>query len=1046
MVNLDTSPHVLAAIRQMLIDRFDMDEMRDLCFSLGIDYAILPQLRTGMARELVVLLVRHNRMSEFIRRVEESRPDINVSTYVQTYLNSAHKKEVENSTSINLNVPEVLWSKHLGHRLCATPLISKNICLLPLRMQDNKISTLRAMSLQEGDVLWELEFDNAIINGLVKAADDCVLISLSQSGEFSGEAQLIAIDMRGREKWSYFPEAQTISPAVVADISSLNWDSLSPSNPYSNTQKADDVIISSFHNSTMLAAITADKQWLEIVNLETGQHLMEINLPSEASNCAPAFCIDTFYIPCLAPTLLAIALTGEIIWRFDVTTLSGIHCDQTPCVVGNLVITPMCNGFVYAIRTKDGTIAWEAHISRSKTTVSPPISDGTKVYLGLDDGVHALHLTNGHETWFYPQSCKSHKAPPLLWNHLVLSIMDQRKLLAINRHDGNLCWEATLDVSGDYLPGVDDGDEDGPYTLVIDTNGHSQLLSLPTTPPLHEAAGRWRRAAQSWESIGRLRRAAFAWIRHAKVLIDKGQPLSACAPAWEAAERLFTLLGDEKHAASCRLEYARCLRLPLISLDVEYKGLVVNTWSLLNFSVRNEGYGVARQLVIQIHATQFEGQVAMTQVLTHLPAGRSRIRRLDIKPLVVGSAVPLHVEVSYQDEDDQFHSQEEVIHLVVSEVDTQPSPSLLPVLAHPSHSEFERMTLRAAVDVEVRFISRSQDAYGVEITLDDGHVFSGGKLSKDIITWRSKGNLVEDGRYLFSQLLSDPSIKDAWRVAQGEAIKEKLARRLRVRIGHDVAELNVIPWELLHDGNMFLSANSNTPFSRYLPVAKPWGHPLISKPIRVLGVISNPRDTYNRYKISRLDVDLEKYILATAFKDLDQSGVRLEFLPAPVTMDNLSKMLRHGYHIVHFVAHGRFVRHRNSSEIYMEDADGECMPISDEMLAQLFANIDIQPHLVYLSVCQSASHSSREAFVGMGPKLVQSGIPAVIGMRDRVQISTARKITQIFYRRLTAHGIVDQALNETRASLLVSDPEAIQTPILFMRLQTGQLWDTLIQK
>jgi hypothetical protein len=72
---------------------------------------------------------------------------------------------------------------------------------------------------------------------------------------------------------------------------------------------------------------------------------------------------------------------------------------------------------------------------------------------------------------------------------------------------------------------------------------------------------------------------------------------------------------------------------------------------------------------------------------------------------------------------------------------------------------------------------------------------------------------------------------------------------------------------------------------------------------------------------------------------------------------------------------------------------------------------------------------------------VKEGVPAVIGMQDRVPISTARKITQIFYRRLTAHGYVDQAMNEARASLIQSDPTAIQIPVLFMRLQSGRLWD-----
>ncbi|TFG72104.1 MAG: CHAT domain-containing protein, partial [Anaerolineales bacterium] len=462
-----------------------------------------------------------------------------------------------------------------------------------------------------------------------------------------------------------------------------------------------------------------------------------------------------------------------------------------------------------------------------------------------------------------------------------------------------------------------------------------------------------------------------------------------------------------------------------------------------NFSVTNEGFGLARHLVIQTQARQFEGQVSMTQALAHLPPGRSRNRRLDVKPLESGPAVPFTVEVSYIDDTDTFHSRDETICLTVGQSETNRTPGSMHILTQPGLSGSERSLQRSAIEVELR-ISRDSEAYtayAVEVTLDDGHVFSGGKLSKSLLSWQPSGNPAEDGRYLFNQLVSAPIVRDAWRIAQGEAISQSLPRRIRLRIGSDVPELHNLPWELLHDGAVMLSANSNTPFSRYLPVPQPWGQPLITRPIRVLGVISNPKDLHDRYQLGKLDVDLEKYILATAFKGMEQGSVRLEFMPAPVTPDNLSNVLRNGYQIIHFVGHGRFVGHSKSAELFMEDQKGYSLPVADQTLAQIFSHADIRPHLVFLSVCQSASHSSRDAFVGMAPKLVQAGVPAVIGMQDRVRVATARKITQIFYRRLTDHGYVDQALNEARAALIVSDPSAVQTPVLFMRLQSGRLWD-----
>jgi len=53
---------------------------------------------------------------------------------------------------------------------------------------------------------------------------------------------------------------------------------------------------------------------------------------------------------------------------------------------------------------------------------------------------------------------------------------------------------------------------------------------------------------------------------------------------------------------------------------------------------------------------------------------------------------------------------------------------------------------------------------------------------------------------------------------------------------------------------------------------------------------------------------------------------------------------------------------------------------------------------------------------------------------------TARKVSEVFYKQLTKHGVVDRALNEARDALLNEKLSGAAVPVLFMRLENGQLW------
>ena len=67
----------LAEIQRLLVRHFDAEDLRTLCFKLGVDYDSLPaQGKENKARELALHLERRNRLDELQIAVAIERPDI----------------------------------------------------------------------------------------------------------------------------------------------------------------------------------------------------------------------------------------------------------------------------------------------------------------------------------------------------------------------------------------------------------------------------------------------------------------------------------------------------------------------------------------------------------------------------------------------------------------------------------------------------------------------------------------------------------------------------------------------------------------------------------------------------------------------------------------------------------------------------------------------------------------------------------------------------------------------------------------------------------
>jgi CHAT domain/Effector-associated domain 7 len=365
----------------------------------------------------------------------------------------------------------------------------------------------------------------------------------------------------------------------------------------------------------------------------------------------------------------------------------------------------------------------------------------------------------------------------------------------------------------------------------------------------------------------------------------------------------------------------------------------------------------------------------------------------------------------------------------------------------PKEQATSKTTDEIFADLEIRFHPRDGQGYRVELTLDK-QLGAQGYFSANILPWAPTGDLAKDGQQLLQALFTDQNLRSAWDRARGRSPR----CRIRVWVDANASELHAIPWELLQEGYGMLSASADTPFSRYLQAWEEWGNPVKDSTIRVLVVISNPNDLGTKYSLPPVDMGLEEQTLRNAFPNVGQGELCIEFLPAPVTLAKLETALRDkSYHILHFLGHGAYSAKQQQAALYMQGDDGNAQRVTDDDLTGMLARLGAPPHLIFLAACQSAQsttladyqsavRSTANTYLGLGPKLVSIGVPAVVAMQDTVTTATARQFSGVFYKQLLKHGVVDLATNEARSSLLTIKRPDAAVPVLFMRLQSGQLW------
>lgn len=272
---------------------------------------------------------------------------------------------------------------------------------------------------------------------------------------------------------------------------------------------------------------------------------------------------------------------------------------------------------------------------------------------------------------------------------------------------------------------------------------------------------------------------------------------------------------------------------------------------------------------------------------------------------------------------------------------------------------------------------------------------------------------------------------------------EKQRAMLRIRLMLDsIPELVSLPWEYLYSPELgrHINLSRDTQIVRYQMLLGAETGLSVTLPLRVLVIIASPID------YPRLEFDAEWGRLKEAVKDLEEKKlITLERL-IPPTFSNLVNRLNlrkhpHGYHIVHFVGHGEFVKSRGEGTLIFENDKQEGVRVSADRLSTFLREHD-PLRVAFLNACETARSMPMATSVSVAQKLAEQGLHCVIGMQSQTLDEHATRFAGRFYAQLAENGSVDQSVAFARLGFL-EDGEEVGWgfPVLYLRSSHGSLFD-----
>lgn len=302
------------------------------------------------------------------------------------------------------------------------------------------------------------------------------------------------------------------------------------------------------------------------------------------------------------------------------------------------------------------------------------------------------------------------------------------------------------------------------------------------------------------------------------------------------------------------------------------------------------------------------------------------------------------------------------------------------------------------------------------------------------------------GHALYEAVFVRSSIESEFERAKLKANKkDPIGLRLEV----EPAELTLLPWEAMYDGQEFISARSESPLVRTLPARD--GTKLsqiqVHGPLRILFVGASPQGSGLGPLDAEQSADDLRKKLAKAIKE---NRIVFDTL-VNATWGELQRELRKDYHILYFAGHG------SPEGILLDDgqgeddprtgkrASGDKYPVSAERLGGALKGKQ-QTRLVFLAACNTAtSPDSKNGLLASFAQVLvaKANLPAIVAMQYKLDDIPAGWMAAHFFDALANSRSVDVALAEARMALLRLrriPAQDVVSPVMYLQAEDGQLF------
>ncbi len=231
-----------------------------------------------------------------------------------------------------------------------------------------------------------------------------------------------------------------------------------------------------------------------------------------------------------------------------------------------------------------------------------------------------------------------------------------------------------------------------------------------------------------------------------------------------------------------------------------------------------------------------------------------------------------------------------------------------------------------------------------------------------------------------------------------------------------------LPWECLHHPEHgFLGKHPGFSLTRRLSAAPSVSAEPPKGPLKVLLFTALPDDLDQEKE--RLDMESEQANMLEALDPLIHQGWIQLTTPDDGRFDRFQKLLREQeFHLAFLSGHGQFnadpLLGPTGAWFWFEGADGRSDPVEGKELAQAFSGTAVRA--VVLSACQSGKSTSTDLGSSLAMRLLQTGLPHVVGMRESILDLAGIHFAHALCEALGRQERLDVALQAARGAIAES--------------------------